>query len=102
MLLPSASEGGPLVLVEAMAAGCPVVGHDVGGAREMVDGGEAGVLVASRDPAAWEEAVRGVLLDPGRRARLVEAGRAAARERRIENTVAHVERELLRALAEAA
>jgi glycosyltransferase involved in cell wall biosynthesis len=102
MLLPSASEGGPLVLVEAMAAGCPVVGHDVGGSREMVAGGDAGVLVTSRDPAAWEEAVRGVLLDPARRARLAEAGRAAAGERRIEKTVAQVERELLRALAEAA
>jgi glycosyltransferase involved in cell wall biosynthesis len=101
MLLPSASEGGPLVLVEAMAAGCPVVGHDVGGSREMVADGSAGVLVPSLDPAVWEEAVRGVLLDAGRRARFVEAGRAAAGERRIEKTVARVEAELLRTLAEA-
>lgn len=95
MLLPSASEGGPLVLVEAMAAGCPVVGHDVGGSREMVEDGAAGVLVPSLDPSAWEEAVGGLLLDAERRSRLVEAGRVAAGERRIEKTVGRVEEELL-------
>ncbi len=102
MLLPSASEGGPLVLVEAMAAGCPVVGHDVGGSREMVADGTAGVLVASLDPAAWEVAVRSVLLDPGRRERLIAAGSATAQERTIGRTVSLVEAELLRTLAEAA
>lgn len=102
MLLPSASEGGPLVLVEAMAAGCPVVGHDVGGSREMVAGGAAGVLVATLDPAEWDGAVRSVLLDPGRRDRLVAAGHAAARERTIGRTVSLVDAELLRILAEAA
>jgi glycosyltransferase involved in cell wall biosynthesis len=100
MLLPSASEGGPLVLVEAMAAGCPVVGHDVGGSREMVADGSAGVLVPTLELSAWEEAVRGVLLDTARRARLVEAGRASAAERRIEKTVERVEAELLRTLGE--
>lgn len=102
MVLPSASEGGGLVLVEAMAAGCPVVAHDVGGSREMVAGGAAGALVASLDPAEWENAVRGVLLDPGRRARLVGAGYAAARERTIERTVGLVEAELLQTLGAAA
>jgi glycosyltransferase involved in cell wall biosynthesis len=101
MLLPSASEGGPLVLVEAMAAGCPVVGHDVGGSREMVADGEAGVLVPSLDPSTWEEAVRVLLLDPERRSRLVEAGRAFAGARRIERTIVRVEEELLATLGAA-
>ena len=68
MLLPSASEGGPLVLVEAMAAGCPVVGARRGRrrARWSTDG-ERGRRSSRRwIPTAWEEAVRGVLLDPGR------------------------------------
>ena len=43
--------------------------------------------------------MRGVLLDPEQRARLVEAGRAAAAERRIERTVGAAERELLGALS---
>ena len=102
MLLPSASEGGPLVLVEAMAAGCPVVGHDVGGSREMVAGGSAGILVASLDPSEWEAAARSVLFDRGRRERLVAAGYAAARVRTIGRTVDLVEAELRRILAEAA
>ncbi len=102
LLLPSASEGAPLVLAEAMAAGCAVVAHDVGGSREMVEGGGAGVLVPSLDPGAWEDAVRGLLLDAGRRARLVDAGRAAARLRTIGRTIDRVEQELLRVLGEAA
>jgi hypothetical protein len=60
------------------------------------------VLVGSLDPAAWEEAVRGVLLDPARCATLVTAGRAAARDRRIESTVVRTEKELLRTLEETA
>src|ERR1035441_9485897 len=71
-------------LVEAMAAGCLAVGHDVGGASEMVQGGAAGTLVASLDAEAWEQAVLSLLHDPARRARLVTDGRTAARERTIE------------------
>lgn len=94
LLLPSASEGAPLVLVEAMAAGCPVAAHDVGGSSEMVDGGAAGVLVPSLDPEAWESAVRLLLLDPERRARLRAAGRSAAAGRTLARTVDLVEGEL--------
>lgn len=97
LLLPTDSEGAPLSLVEAMAAGCPVVAHDVGGVSELVAGGAAGVLVPSRDPVAWEAAVRALLLDPERRARLREAGRSVAGGRTIARTVERVEAELLRA-----
>jgi glycosyltransferase involved in cell wall biosynthesis len=100
LLLPSDSEGGPLALVEAMAAGCLAVGHEVGGASEMVLGGTAGVLVASLDPEAWKQAVLTLLHDPARRARLVAAGHAAARERTIARTVAGVEAELEKTRAE--
>ncbi len=100
LLLPTDSEGAPLSVVEAMAAGCPVVAHDVGGVPEVALGGAAGVLVPSLDPVAWETAVRALLLDPERRARLVEAGRAAAAGRTIARTVERVEAELLRALRE--
>jgi len=97
MLFPSESEGGPLALVEAMAAGCVAVGHDVGGASEMLQGGAAGVLVASLDAEAWERAVLALLQDPARRAGLIAAGRAAARERTIARTVAGVEAALEKA-----
>jgi len=102
LLLPTDSEGAPLSLVEAMAAGCPVVAHDVGGVAEIVAGGAAGVLVPSVDPPAWEAAVRGLLLDPACRAHLREAGRSVAAGRTIALTVARVEAELMRALGETA
>lgn len=94
LLLPSRAEGAPLALVEALAAGCAAVAHDVGGAPEMLAGGTAGVLVPSLDAGAWADAVRALLLDGSRRAALVAAGRAAAAERTIARTVERVEAEL--------
>jgi glycosyltransferase involved in cell wall biosynthesis len=102
LLLPTDSEGAPLSLAEAMAAGCPVVAHDVGGVSEVVLGGGAGVLVPSLDPVTWEAEIRGLLLDPERRARLREAGRSAAAGRTLARTVERVEAELVRAVRESA
>ncbi len=73
VVLPSRYEGLPFVLLEAMAAGVPVVATDVGDVRDAVDGTVA--LVPPEDPAALAAAIRG-LADPGRRA---EAARAARR-----------------------
>ena len=102
LLLPTDSEGAPLSVVEAMAAGCPVIAHDVGGVAEVVAGGEAGVLVASLDPVKWESASRELLLDPVRRAQLRQAGRSAAAGRTIARTVERVEAELLGVVSETA
>jgi glycosyltransferase involved in cell wall biosynthesis len=97
LLLPSGSEGAPLALVEAMAAGCPVVAHAVGGVPELVALGEAGQLVDSLSLEAWEKEVADLLGDPARRARLIAAGRSVASERTLERTVAGVEAELEKA-----
>jgi glycosyltransferase involved in cell wall biosynthesis len=51
-VLSSVSEGICLTLLEAMAAGLPVVATDVGGNREIVDDGRTGRLVPARDPEA--------------------------------------------------
>ncbi|HEX7614593.1 MAG TPA: glycosyltransferase [Thermoanaerobaculia bacterium] len=102
LLLPTDSEGAPLSLAEAMAAGCPVVAHDVGGVSEVALGGVAGVLLPSLDPVAWEAEVRGLLLDPERRARLRDSGRSAAAGRTIAHSVERVEAELLRVLGDTA
>jgi glycosyltransferase involved in cell wall biosynthesis len=99
LLLPSESEGAPLALVEAMAAGCPVLAHAVGGIPELVAHGNAGRLVSSLGPEAWEAAVSDLLDDPAERLRLVRAGRAAAATRTLSRTVALVEAELEKALA---
>ena len=63
MVLPSASEGLANAWIEALACGTPLVISDVGGAREVVTGSDAGRLVA-RDPAAIAAAVREILADP--------------------------------------
>jgi len=73
------TEGLGMALLEAMAAGVPVVASRVGGIPEIVEDGVTGVLVAPGDPAALAEAVAGLLGDRARRLRLAQAGRARVR-----------------------
>ena len=74
-VLPSKHEGMPLVLLEAMDAGLPVVATRVIGSAEVVVEGETGLLVRPKDPAALEHALAQLLADPVLRARFGEAGR---------------------------
>ena len=67
-----------LVAIEAMTAGAPVVASAVGGLAELVEPGVSGVLVPPGDAAALARALDGLLADPGRRARMGQAGRARA------------------------
>lgn len=66
------------VLVEAMAAGVPVVASDIAGYREVIRSGIEGLLVPPGDPMLLADAVSRVLSDPVLAARLSEAGRARA------------------------
>jgi glycosyltransferase involved in cell wall biosynthesis len=72
--LPSLREGLPLVLIEAMAAGCAVVATAVPGSRELAGGG-APMLVPPGDAAALARALLDLMGDAERRATLAEAGR---------------------------
>ncbi len=81
LALPSWTEGLPLVVLEAMALGRPVVATAVGGTPELVADGETGLLVPPRDVAALTAALKRVLDDEGLRRRLGEAGRRRVAER---------------------
>jgi D-inositol-3-phosphate glycosyltransferase len=76
LLVPSRSESFGLIALEAQACGTPVVATRVGGLRHAVGDGTTGVLVPTRDPAAWAGTVAG-LLDNRRRLRAMR--RAAER-----------------------
>lgn len=62
--LPSAYEGAPYALLEAMAAGAPVVATSVGGMPEMLEDGRTGILVPPDDVESLTTALRRLLADP--------------------------------------
>ena len=78
-MLSSAGEGAPLVLLEAMSCGLPVVATSVGGVPEVLSGSGAGVLVPPGDRAALAHAIRSLAADANLRAAMGRAGRDRAR-----------------------
>jgi sugar transferase (PEP-CTERM/EpsH1 system associated) len=74
-VLSSISEGISLTLLEAMAAGLPVVATDVGGNREVVETDWTGILVPPRSPRDLAVAIRTLIDDPGMARRMGQAGR---------------------------
>ena len=75
LVLPSAAEGFGLVLIEAMAAGVPVVATNVPGIRDVVIDGRTGLLVSPGSPKELSAAILRVLGDNELRRRLVHEGR---------------------------
>jgi glycosyltransferase involved in cell wall biosynthesis len=77
-VLPSRSEGSPNVLLEALAAGCPIVATRVGGVSEIAEDGVSASLVPADQPRALASAIESVLTTPALAARLAEGARRAA------------------------
>jgi len=69
---PSRYEGFGLPVLEAMSSGCPVVSSDAGSLPEVA--GSSAILIPPEDAGAWRDAIRHVLLDPGRASELAQAG----------------------------
>jgi glycosyltransferase involved in cell wall biosynthesis len=84
LVVPSLTEGSPLIVLEAMAAGIPVVASAVGGIPDQLRHGEEGILVPPDDPDALGEALGALLRDPAYARRLGETGRL-----RTENEFSH-------------
>jgi colanic acid/amylovoran biosynthesis glycosyltransferase len=87
MVLPSVRardgqmEGIPVALMEAMAAGVPVISTRLSGVPELVEDGETGLLVAERDAPALADAMARLAAEPDVGRRLAEAARRTVRER---------------------
>ena len=97
--LPSLYEGSSLAVLEAMAAGIPVVSSAIGGTEELIEDGLSGLLVAPGDAPALAAALRRLLSDPRLRGDFATRARARVEAglRREQNAerVADVYRELL-------
>ena len=70
VLFTTHSEGFPMVVVEAMAVGLPVVSTRVGAIPEMIEEGSGGLLVDAHDTAGLVTALRTLAEDPAMRARM--------------------------------
>jgi glycosyltransferase involved in cell wall biosynthesis len=85
-------EGIPRVLLEAMAAGLPVVTTNVSGIGGLVRHGENGLLAADGSARAAAEALRTLLADADRRRRLIAGGYETARRHTLERQAAEMMR----------
>lgn len=73
-------DGIPVVLMEAMAAGVPVIAGDLPAIRELVANDSTGLLVPPADRQSLTDAIRALLEDPTHRAALGQAGRERVRQ----------------------
>ncbi|MGH3933010.1 MAG: glycosyltransferase, partial [Pseudonocardiaceae bacterium] len=96
--LSSVHEGAPIIVIESMAAGVPVVATDCGALRDMITDGDEGFLVPVGDAAALADRIARLAADPALRTRQGLRGRSRAeRNHRIETT-AEAFQDLLSAL----
>jgi glycosyltransferase involved in cell wall biosynthesis len=77
---PARREGLGVILLQAAAAGVPVVASRVGGIPEAVADGETGLLVPPEEPRLLAHALSRLIAEPGKRSELGRAGRRRVRE----------------------
>jgi glycosyltransferase involved in cell wall biosynthesis len=101
-VLSSYLEGLGTSVLDAQAAGVPVVATRVGGVPEMIDDPDNGRLVPARDPGALAAAILAALADPAESARRAARGQVTVRAFDLAETVAATERLYRELLAERA
>jgi glycosyltransferase involved in cell wall biosynthesis len=98
VVLTSRNEGTPVALIEAGAAGKPVVATRVGGVRDVVYEGENGLLAPPGDPAAVAAAIETILQAPALAKALGKQGRERSKgfsRERLADDLARLYRELM-------
>jgi glycosyltransferase involved in cell wall biosynthesis len=81
----------PTVVIEAMAAGRPVIGTKTGGIPDLVDDGRTGILVPPSDPEALAQALRRLLESADLRERMSAAARSKSKEFTAGSVVPRIE-----------
>lgn len=101
VLAPSRGEWTPLVLMEALAHGKPVVAARVGSVSEVVHDRESGLLIAPESPTELADAIAELSEDPEAAAAMAERGQARiAAEFRVESTLEGLQSEIYRLLSD--
>lgn len=100
LALPSLHEGVPMVLLEAMAVGVPIVASNVGGIPEIVDNDKEARLVPPQNPQALAQAIADLEADPQLRDRLQKAARERVESESSIQKTATLMRDLYRDLAQ--
>ncbi len=98
-VLPSNTEGMSIALLEAMAAGCPIVVTAVGGNVELIKHMQTGLVVPANDEAALRGAIERLLADPVLATRLGTAARVVAEKDHSVKAMTERYEELWRQLA---
>lgn len=80
-VLPSLMEGMPIILLEAMAAGLPILASDVGGISEVVIDGESAMLIPSADDEALADSLENLWKSPELRQQLGTQARITVMEK---------------------
>ncbi len=81
-------EGNPMAVMEAMAAGLPIVATAVGGVPDLISDGETGLLVSAGEDGAFAAALASLALNPDRRHYLAAAAQRRAADFSVDAMVA--------------
>lgn len=81
LVLPSLSEGCPVVVLEAGACGTPVIATRVGAVPELIEDGKTGIIISPRSPEEIKRALVHLLENPSLRQRMGEQARVRMEER---------------------